>query len=291
MQYLTDSFQNILNFFRIELFSIGNSSITIFSLIYLFLGTFLLLYFSSKIKKLLTKKVSKRYKIQEGHIESIATIIRYVVVSLGLIIIIQSAGIDLSALSILAGALGVGIGFGLQSITNNFISGLIILFEQPIKVGDRVTVGVVEGDVMKIAARATTILTNDNITLIIPNSEFVSTTVTNWSHNDRNVSLRFQVGVSYKSDPEHVRDILLEVAKNDPGILSNPSPDVLFDDFGDSALIFKLRIWTSDYINRPLILKSRLLFAIFKKFKQEGIEIPFPQRDVHIINKNNPSVD
>ena len=285
MQYLSDSLQNIINFFRIELFSIGNSTITIFSLIYLFLGTFLLVYFSSKIKNMLTKKVSKRYKIQEGHIESIATIIRYVVVSLGLIIIIQSAGIDLSALSILAGALGVGIGFGLQSITNNFISGLIILFEQPIKVGDRVTVGVVEGDVMKISARATTILTNDNITLIIPNSEFVSTTVTNWSHNDRNVSLRFQIGVSYHADPEHVKKILLEVANLDPGVLSNPLPDVLFDDFGDSALIFKLRIWTSDYINRPLILKSRLLFAIFKKFKEEGIEIPFPQRDVHIINK------
>ena len=124
------------------------------------------------------------------------------IIIIGSIVIIQSAGIDLSALSLLAGALGVGIGFGLQNITNNLVSGIIILFENPIKVGDRIEVGDISGDVVNISVRATTILTNDNISIIVPNSEFISNTVINWSHNDRNIRFNVPVGVSYNEDPK-----------------------------------------------------------------------------------------
>jgi small-conductance mechanosensitive channel len=198
------------------------------------------------------------------------------------LIIFQSLGINMSTLNVLFGALGVGIGFGLQNIVNNFISGLIILFERPIKIGDRIEIGDINGDVMEISGRASTILTNDNITIIVPNSEFISSQVINWSHSDRNVRFRIPVGVSYKEDPEKVRSILLGVAHDHPGILRKPDTLVLFDEYGDSSLNFYLVVWTTDYINRPNDLKSQLYYEIFKRFKKEGIEIPFPQRDIHL---------
>jgi small-conductance mechanosensitive channel len=185
-------------------------------------------------------------------------------------------------LSLLAGALGVGIGFGLQNITDNFISGLIILFEKPIKVGDRIEVGDVNGDVLTISVRATTVLTNDNISIIVPNSEFISQKVINWSHNDRNIRFRFAVGVSYKEDPRKVEQVLLKVADENPNVLKKPEPSVFFDNFGDSSLDFTLAVWTDRYIDKPGQLKSQLYFEIFKQFTENGIEIPFPQRDIHI---------
>ena len=188
----------------------------------------------------------------------------------------------MSTLNVLFGALGVGIGFGLQNIANNFISGLIILFERPIKIGDRIEVGDINGDVMEISSRATTVLTNDNITVIVPNSEFISSQVINWSHSDRNVRFKIPVGVSYKEDPEKIRSILLGVASDHPGILRKPDTLVLFDEYGENSLNFNLVVWTTDYINRPNVLKSEMYYEIFKRFKKEGIEIPFPQRDIHL---------
>jgi small-conductance mechanosensitive channel len=220
--------------------------------------------------------------MEKGMLQSVATLVRFGILVIGFIVIFQSAGIDLSSLSILAGALGVGIGFGLQNITNNFISGLIILFERPIKVGDRIEVGDIAGDVISINARATTIITNDNISVIVPNSEFISGTVINWSHSDRNVRFLFPVGVSYKEDPEKVKKILLEVADKNEHVLKTPPSSVMFDEFGDNSLNFYLGVWTSTHIEKPRVLKSELYFEIFKKFTEHGIEIPFPQRDLHI---------
>ncbi len=198
---------------------------------------------------------------------------------------LQTVGLDLSAVTVLAGALGVGIGFGLQNITNNFVSGIIILFERPIKVGDRIEVGEVSGDVISISMRSTTIVTNDNISIIVPNSDFISSKVINWSHTDRNIRFNIPVGVSYNEDPEVIRKLLLEVADENKGILQQPKPDVLFKEYADSALVFILRIWTREYINRPDVLKSQIYYAAFKKFKEHNIEIPFPQRDLHIKNE------
>jgi small-conductance mechanosensitive channel len=268
--------------FNSTLFNLGETEFSLLSIIILVISIFLVFYLSGKIKNVLVDRILTRYQLELGIRQAIGTIVKYLITVLGLLIIIQSVGIDLSTLSILAGALGVGIGFGLQNVTDNFISGIIILFERPIKVGDRIEVNNVYGDVIEINARSTTIVTNDNINIIVPNSEFISKTVINWSHTDRKVRFRFAVGVSYKEDPAVVRHLLLQVADENDGVLKTPPPDVWFDAFGESSLDFYLSIWTTDYINRPMILKSQLYFAIFQKFKENGIEIPFPQRDLHL---------
>ncbi|MEO0556047.1 MAG: mechanosensitive ion channel domain-containing protein [Bacteroidota bacterium] len=279
---LADFFKDFGHLFTTKLFTLGGSDISFLTILYLVIAAIALIFFAGRFSKLFAKTILTRYTSNTGTVQSVTTITRYLILTIGFFIIIQTAGIDLSTLSILAGALGVGIGFGLQNITNNFISGLIILFEQPIKVGDRIEVGEIKGDVMKISARATNVLTNDNISVIVPNSEFISSTVINWSHNDRNVSFRFPVGVSYKEDPRIIKKILLEVANENSGVLKKPPPDVLFDEFGESSLNFNLRVWTTDYINRPNILKSQLYYAIFKKFRESNVEIPFPQRDLNL---------
>ena len=277
-----DFFDLLYDILNIRLFSIGDSSLTLGLLITLVISIAILLFLSEWIKKLLVNRVLKRYQIESGTRQSVGTIVKYIIVIAGLFSILQTNGIDLSAFGILAGALGVGIGFGLQNITNNFISGLIILFEQPIKIGDRIEVGNISGDVIKISSRSTTVVTNDNISVIIPNSKFIDDQVINWSHNEYKVRFNFPVGVSYKEDPEKVKSILLQVAKDNPNVLESPQPDVLFDEFDDSSLNFYLRVWTSEYVNKPKVLKSQLYFEIFKRFSKEGVEIPFPQRDIHI---------
>jgi small-conductance mechanosensitive channel len=279
---IKDLFITFLQIFTAEFGTLAGVSISVWSIIQFFTFIFLLFYISGKLNKLLVNKILASYDLDIGIRQSIGTISRYIIIVLGLYIIINAAGIDLSAITVLFGALGVGIGFGLQNIVNNFISGLIILFERPIKVGDRIEVGKINGDVVDISARSTTVITNDNISIIIPNSEFISSQVINWSYNDRRIRFRFPVGVSYKEDPEIVKRILLEVLDANEGVLNNPSPDVWFDEFGDSSLNFNLMVWTMKYVQRPKQLKSQLYYEIFAKFKEHNIEIPFPQRDLHV---------
>jgi small-conductance mechanosensitive channel len=274
----------VKNNLGLPLFSIGENPITIWMIIYFSLLLFFLFFGTAKIKKWFVYKLLAKTNLDIGVRLAMGTIFRYVLMVIGFTIILQFLGVDLSALTIIASALGVGVGFGLQNITNNFVSGIIILFERPIKVGDRIEVGSVSGDVIKISMRSTTVLTNDNISIIVPNSEFISSTVINWSHTDRNVRFNIPVGVSYKSDPEMVKNILMKVAENNDGVLKSPAPDVLFNEYGDNSINFILRVWTSTYITQPLVLRSQLYYSAFEKFKEHGIEIPFPQRDIHVKN-------
>ncbi len=274
--------KKIMESLKIPLFNMGDSPFTVLTLVYLVFATLLLFYLASKINKILTHRLLARSRIDYGVRAAVGSIMKYVVLTIGFIIILQTAGINLSSLTILFGALGIGIGFGLQNVINNFVSGLIILFERPIKVGDRIEVAGVAGDVIDISMRATTIVTNDNISIIVPNSQFISETVINWSHTDRNVRFNYPVGVSYKEDPQVVKKVLLEVALDNPGVLKEPKPDVLFTEYAESAIMFNLRVWTREYINRPGVLKSQLYYEISRRFREEGIEIPFPQSDIHI---------
>jgi|AntRauMFilla1563_2_1112583.scaffolds.fasta_scaffold02446_2 small-conductance mechanosensitive channel len=284
-------FGEIMN---LSIFNLGDSKLTVGLILTLIISLIVLFVGAEWIRKIIVTKILSRYRLDIGTRKSIGTMVKYFLILAGIFSILQTNGIDLSAFGILAGAVGVGIGFGLQNITNNFISGLIILFEQPIKEGDRIEVGDVSGDVIKISARSTMIVTNDNISIIVPNSQFIDSQVINWSHNDRNIRFNFPVGVSYKENPQKIKGILMEIAKENKGVLNTPEPDVLFDGFGDSSLNFNLRVWTSEYINRPNVLKSQLYYEIFKRFEAAGVEIPFPQRDLHIrsgfenlINKAN----
>ena len=282
MEQINNIFDQIVEFLNLPLVTLGQITVTAWKILYLFLLFFLLVYITKKIKKWIIHSLLSKSNLDIGIRTAIGTIFRYLMIVIGLMIILQSAGIDMSTITVLAGALGVGIGFGLQNITSNFISGLIILFERPIKVGDRIEVGDISGDVVNISMRATTVVTNDNISVIVPNSDFISSRVINWSHNDRNVRFSVEVGVSYKEDPEKIKDILLAVADDNSAVLMHPEPDVIFTQFGDSSLNFNLRVWTTELIQKPHTLKSQLYFEIFKRFREQGVEIPFPQRDLHI---------
>jgi len=282
MEALQDFFVQLRAWLDIPLLPLGGTRFTLWMLLYLLVLIALLVYITGKLKAWMVDRLLVRTRIDIGVRQAVGSIFRYVIVAIGFMIILQTAGINLSALTVLAGALGIGVGFGLQNITNNFVSGLIILFERPIKVGDRIDVGNVTGDVVKISPRATTIVTNDNIAVIVPNSEFISSQVINWSYTNRDVRLNFPVGVAYQSDPELVRKALLEVAADHPGVLKERNADVLLQEFGDSSLNFILRVWTRNYATTPGVLRSELNYAICKKFKEHGIEIPFPQRDLHV---------
>lgn len=282
MDTVTDALARIRGVIDYPLVTLGGTAITLWTIGYVLLLSLALVYASGKLRAWLVDRALARRQVELGARQAIGTITRYVVVAIGFVVIFQSTGIDLSALTVLFGALGLGLGFGLQNIINNFVSGLIILFERPIKVGDRVDVGDLRGNVVAISARATTILTNDNIAIIVPNAEFVTSRVTNWSYGDAKVRFPVPVGVAYGTDPEHVRRTLLEIAASHRGVMANPPPDVLFAAFGDSSLDFVLRVWSEDYATRPGVLRSELNYLIAETFAAEGIQIPFPQRDIHI---------
>jgi small-conductance mechanosensitive channel len=284
VQAVSEFIELIKKYSNIPIFTFGDNHVTIWILIYFLFLVLFLFFGTAKLKKWFVYKLLARTHLDIGIRLAMGTIFRYVLMVIGFLIILQFIGLDMSGLTIIASALGVGVGFGLQNITNNFVSGIIILFERPIKVGDRIEVGNVMGDVTKISMRSTTVLTNDNIAIIVPNSEFISSTVINWSHTDRNVRFNIPVGVAYKEDPEIVKKILMEVAEKNEGVLKNPSPDVLFTEYGDSSINFTLRVWTNTYITQPHVLKSQIYYSAFEKFKEHGIEIPFPQRDIHVKN-------
>jgi len=236
---------------------------------------------SHLLQRLLKAHVFSRLRIDEGIQYTLTRITHYLIMIIGAVIAFQFIGIDLTGLAIILGFLSVGIGFGLQNITSNFVAGLILLLERPIKVGDRVMVGSQEGDVVEIKMRSTTIRTLNNVAVIVPNSEFVSSKLENWSYGDQKVRLDVDVGVSYESDLETVIRSLMEVAAEHPEVLKNPAPDVLHRGFGDSAWNMRLRIWLEHPRRHPEV-QSDINCAIVRKFQRNGVEIPFPQRDLHV---------
>ncbi len=264
-----------------ELVRINQTPITISSII-LFLLIFLAFYlFSRLFIKGLLRRLLGRFQIEEGVQYMMRRVAHYCVVAIGALFAFQFVGIDLSALAVIFGLLSVGIGFGLQNVTSNFVAGLILLFERPIAIGDRVTVGDTEGDVIAINMRSTTIQSLRNISIIVPNSEFVSSKVINWSHGDPKIRLDIDVGVSYSSDLDKVLKALTEVAEEHPHVLAEPKPDVLLVGFGDSSWNMRLRAWIANP-KRYWVTLSEVNCAIVRKFRDNGIEIPFPQRDIHV---------
>lgn len=288
-----ETFKNILDrvnqVLSYPLLEMGDSAITTWLLLYITVGVFLVFFLTIRLSKFLVNHVLVRYTSEIGIRQAIGGIVRYVLIFIGLLIILQTAGINLNSLTVLAGALGIGIGFGLQHITNNFVSGIIILFERPIKVGDRIEIGETHGMVASISARATTIITNDNVSIIVPNSEFMQTKVINWSHNDYKVRFRIPVDVAYGSDVDKIIKILKEVGVEDPDVLEEPPTTVRLKEFGDNGIRFELLVWTTNAIHTRGRFLSAINIRIMKKFNQHGIVIPFPQRDVYI--KEGPGGD
>ncbi len=274
--------RQLKDFLEVPIFKLGETHITLWTVLYFLILFVLLVWLTGIFQRWLLRTWGAKTKAEEGTRLAVLSIIRYSLITLGLLMILQTAGIDLTTLNVLAGAVGIGVGFGLQNIANNFISGLIILFERPIKIGDRIEVGEVEGDVVRIGARSTTVVTNDNITIIIPNSRFVSEDVINWSHNDDKVRFKIPVSVAYGTDARLAERLLIEVAKNNPDVLDDPPPSVRLMEFGDNGLQFELRAWTNTMTHRKGLLISALNFAIYDTFNKHRIEIPYPQRDLHL---------
>lgn len=240
-----------------------------------------LMNLAKTIQHLLRSRVLRATGLNRGSQEAVAFVANYALLFVGTMVLLQLWGFDLSSLTVFASVLGVGVGLGLQGFAKNFISGMVLIFEQPIKVGDFVAVGDYQGTVERINVRSTEIRTLDQVSIIVPNADFLESEVVNWDHGTSVSRLQIPVGVSYGANPAKVREALMDAATNYSGILQNPSPRVFFTEFGDSSLNFLLLVWI-DQPEKQFVVKSDLNFRIETILRHREIEIPFPQRDLHV---------
>jgi potassium-dependent mechanosensitive channel len=267
--------------FTAKIFTAGGKDYSIPNLLELllfFIGLWLL---ARGFAGLFKSKVLKTTGANQAVQDLVTVILQSVLILLGLLIGLQTLGVDVSSLAILASVIGIGIGFGLQNIANNFVSGIIITFEQPIKTGDFIKLGDLVGTVERIGFRSSEIITLDRVSIIVPNSRFLEREVINWSHGDPVSRLRLPVGIAYGSNLQTVQKALLEAAKDHPDVLGFPAPQVNFRGFGDSAMDFELYIWIKEPPKQARIT-SDLNFMIEASLRKYGLEIPFPQRDLHL---------
>lgn len=255
--------------------TVGN----ILAAILVFVGS---MWLSRFIQFVLSEEVFDSSEVESGRPYAIKTLLHYAFLIGGFIFAVTALGFDANRATLLTGAFGVGVGFGLQTIVNNFISGVILLTERPIQVGDTVAMGAVAGLIQRIGIRSSTVRTWEGAEVIVPNANFISEEVTNWTKSDRRRRFEIPIGVAYGNDPEVIMGLLAEAAATAEGVLETPTPYVLFKDFGDSSLDFEVRAWTADFDHFSRI-RSRICVAISRKLREEGVEIPFPQRDVHLL--------
>ncbi|MCH8485838.1 MAG: mechanosensitive ion channel [Candidatus Cyclonatronum sp.] len=276
-----DFFYQLWNFLGTGVFQIKGAPITLGNLIVFSLMLILVFAGAKFLSRLLYLRVLKNVKMDESIRYTLQRITQYTILILGVLFSFQFIGLDLSGLTVIFGLLSVGIGFGLQNLTSNFISGIMLLFERPISVGDRIIVGDLEGDVQEINIRSTTINSIDNISIIVPNSEFLSSQVINYSHGDTKIRMRVEIGVSYNSDLDLVLRIIKESALAHPETMDDPEPTVLLRNFGDSAWEMLLLCWVPDP-KRQYKIASDIRCDLVRRFRENNIEIPFPQRDLHL---------
>ena len=277
VQDITGPLQRVLDY---SIFP--SSKITVASLLSLIFLFVLVVVAERVARRYFITRVLRRTHLEPAMQFALARVVGHGLLALGFFISLQMVGVNLTSLSFLAGAVGVGFGFGLQNIISNFISGLIILAERPIAIGDRVEIGGVTGQVREISLRSTTVVTNDNMAIIVPNADFITQRVTNWSYEDPRVRFRIPFGVAYGTDLPMLRKLMQEVADEHPKALKEPAPELFFVGFGDSSLNFELAVWSSESTISPRRFRSDLFFGIEKKLRDSGIEIPYPQQDLHV---------
>jgi potassium-dependent mechanosensitive channel len=259
----------------------GETFISVQMILFAALVIYLSIVISWVLRAVLEWEVFPRKGMDRGVRDAIKKLLHYTLIFLGFLLAISLAGIDLKNFAVLAGALGIGIGFGLQNIVNNFVSGIILLFERPIKVGDMVVIEGEWGTVRKIGLRSTVVETIDQSEIIVPNSDLVAQKVTNWTLSTKVARVTLPVGVAYGSDLAKVLEVLLEAAGKPEEVLADPAPSAIFTGFGNSSLDFELRVWISD-IARRQVVRSELGQHVDQRFRETGVEIPFPQRDLHL---------
>jgi len=264
--------------------TIGSIEVSVTSLVEAILIFALALILSRTLSRLLERRIAKRAYLDPGLRYTLGRLTQYVIVALGLLLALKTGfSLDLTSIAVIFTALSVGIGFGLQYIAADIASGFILLFERPIRVGDRITIGKEEGDVQSINLRTTVMTTNDRVSVIVPNSKLVRDHLINWSYGDPRARISIPVGVAYGSDVDLVTRTLLQAADGVDNVLSDPPPKVQFLKFADWSLDFRLLIWT----NRPRLhtqIRSDINFRIEKLFHEAGIEIPFPQHELRLRN-------
>lgn len=267
-----------------ELFEIGKYTLSVYNLLLVIIIFFAVKGLTHTVDTVLKKRLAKKGVIDEGRSSSISQIVKYIVYILGFFLMIKSLGINIDLIIGVFAALGLGIGFALQDVFKDLISGIIILFEGNVSVGDILEVDGLTGSVKQIKLRTSLIRTRDGIFMVIPNSKIVNENVVNWSTDNRITRFSIDIGVAYGSDVEKVRELLLDCAKKSDMVSKRPSPVVFFNNFGDSSLEFELNFWVLDTWNiEPT--KSDIRFEIDKVFRENNISIPFPQRDIHLIQQ------
>lgn len=262
---------DLLRRLTIPVFTIGTLAVTPLSLVktLLFLG--LLVVMSNEVRKLLYQRVSKASTFDQQHSYLLARFVSITIYVVGLMIGLQAAGVNLNSLAILGGTLGIGVGFGLQSIVANWVAGLVLLIEQPFRIGDRIDIGETGGVVGKVGVRSTWVRTYDNEVIIVPNSDFTTHRVINWTVNDDRVRLAINVVVAHDSDPQRVADLLLEAARKHPEVLADPAPEALLAELTPGSLNFSLRFWTVIRGDDNYRLKSDLRFMVLSSLLEHGI--------------------
>lgn len=274
-------FEQILGFKLIEL---GSFSLSVYNIVLIGVIFIVVKAIIKGIEVLINKRLSDKGGASEGQGRSIVQIIKYITYLLASFITIKSLGLDITIIGAFFATLGLGLGFALQELFRDIISGIVILFERNVKVGDILEVDNLVGNVKEIRLRTSVLRTRDGIYMVIPNSRIINEKVINWTANNRTTRFCISIGVAYGSDVKKVEKLLLESISENEKVSKRPNPLVFFKDFGDSALIFELWFWTSEtWIIEPI--KSEIRFKINQLFKENNIQIPFPQRDVHVIQK------
>jgi small-conductance mechanosensitive channel len=263
----------VISVLNLPLLTLGRTTVTLAILLYIVLLSGLLVVFARLIRRNVLEKLLEKSKLDRSMQNAFAMLIQYSIIGIGIVIILNTAGIEMTALTVVAGAMGLGISLGLQTITKNIAGGILILLERPIRIGDRIQIGTTSGDVTHIALRATTVRNDDHIDVIIPNSDFVEQRVSNWTYSTSDVILSIPVTVSNENDLSLVRQIMLEAAAAHAKVLSEPPPQVLLDSFAGAKLKLVLRVATCDFMSAATTLKSDLLSDIFKRFKEMQIKL------------------
>jgi len=261
--------------------NVGEIQISLGDVIAFVLTVVVAFMLSRLIRFFLEEEAFPRMRLRRGVGNAISTLLHYILLLLGFVFALSAAGMDFSRVALFAGAFSVGIGFGLQTVVNNFVSGLILLFERPIQIGDMVEVGELFGEVRRIGARSSPVRTFDGAEVIVPNANLITDPVTNWTLSDRRRRLDLAVGVAYGTDPEVVLELLEGVATAHESVLESPKPEALFLEFGDSSLNFRMRVWIPRF-EEGFSIRSQLTVGINAALRDAGITIPFPQRDLHV---------
>jgi small-conductance mechanosensitive channel len=263
-------------------FSLGETRISVLSIFKLFAIIALAFTLAIWISELITKRVSRSEHISPSMKVGFAKFSKFLLITLAFLVALNMVGIDLSSLAVFGGALGVGLGFGLQRIASNFISGFILVLDRSIKPGDIITVGQNFGWVEQLNARYLVVRNREGVETLIPNENLITSEVINWSYTDKNVRVVIKIQISYDDDPEQAMALMMACANASPRVLNDPPPNVRLMNFADNGIELHLRVWIADMENGTGTVKSDVNLAIWRAFKQHGITIPYPQRDLHI---------